>query len=144
MKGNVKASKSFAVGGASLASQMLIAAPINSAISGAAGYDIPYIMDLLSETLGIGIMLSAFELAGAISQSDAELDGERKKKRSAFAKGFMLAGVDVLGAELLQLVLGDSILLAGDPAANSQPMGSSTPTKTYTKPTVKPAVMYTK
>jgi len=138
MKGDVKPMKSVAVGAASAVSQYLIAAPLNSALSGATGFaDAPYLLDLLAETLGIGITLSAFEAMNLAKKSDTEVSGD-KRKGMQFAKAWWLAVVDVGMAELLLLMMGGNQLLLGkDPAASTTAttVASVAPTNTTIKVT---------
>lgn len=130
MKYKVNPAKSLTVAAASAVSQYAIAAPLNAALGGLwKTSDAPYVLDLLSEILGIGIALSVFEMLGVASKENTESEG--KSKGGKFGKALMLAGVDVIAAELILSLLGNNLPLAGDPAANTS-SGYAAPATTTT------------
>jgi hypothetical protein len=124
--GDVKLYKAGVVGGASLVSQWLLAAPIDSIVNSVFNSDnatFDYILNILAETVGVTAALVALSMTGIAKSSDiASTDGEpnllgKGKKQGKIMKAFMLALTDIVIAEV------------GRYATQYMPMGSSTTKK---------------
>lgn len=106
---DVKLWKAGVVGASSLISQWIIAAPIDALINAILRSDnstVDYILNILSESLGITVALVTLNMMGVVKSTDIEATtGEpelapKSKKRGKLMKAFLMAMTDVVLAEV--------------------------------------------
>ena len=110
-KESIKPQKSLAVGVATYGACLTIKKPLQDALQGLSNDDLDYLAGLLAEAIAVGGVLWFMDEVDLVSPGNAQISGSKGTGR--FNKAMMLAGYDILIAELLMMLWPNMTMYSG-------------------------------